>query len=802
MLRNYIIIGFRNLLKNKLFTLINISGMAMSVACFIIISLYVLDELSYDKYINDVDLKYRVYNEMFNDDGSVRKGSMVPPMVAPTLKAEYPEVDYTFRYLNLNSKLLFQVDDAKWTESQGGYGEPSMFKMFSLSMAEGDPNTALTQPGTIVISNSLARKYFGDKPALGNIIKVGERDVTVAGVYEDFPVHSHFKINYLLRLEDLVAELGDRMQSWQWQQFHTYIKLKPGADAHALEDKLKEFAERHAWPVTKPNGGYYIPHLMAIKDIHLKASDQSWDIAEKANAVTVYILSATALFILLIAVLNFVNLSTSRAVNRMKEVGVRKSVGALRSQLVRQFISESTIIAVAALIVGCVIVQLSLPFLNSFTEKNIPLDVFLDPVVVLAMLLFALVIGVAAGAYPAFYISSFKPSHILTGKQSGVSGKTLLRKGLVVVQFILSFFMITGAFIVSDQLAFLQNKDMGFNKENVIVLPLRGKMYDKLDASKNLFTDHKNIISASLAYGLPGQAFAGDGFRDVENNKEWHVSMLTVDQDYVKTLGLTVIAGRDFSRDFPADEKNAFIMSASGAKMIGYTDPKDAVGHKVAWKQWDDPSKEKQGTIVGVVKDLHLNSLHQSVTPVMLQIYPSAYNTLTIRVKGEDIPATIAHLEKAWKQLESNWPFEYKFLDANFDKLYKGEERLARLFTFLTGFAIFVACLGLFGLVVYHTTQKFKEIGIRKVLGANESQIVVELSKSYILLICIAFIIAIPFSYYASHEWLQTFPYRTQITATLFMKAAVAILAVALVTIGVQSMKAARTNPVNALKEQ
>jgi putative ABC transport system permease protein len=802
MFRNYLVIGFRNLLKNKLFSAINISGMAISVACFLSIGLFVFDELQYDRHVKDAQLKYRVYNEMFSDDGNIRKGSMVSPMIAPTLKAEYPEVDYHFRYLNLNSSLLFAVGETKMTEGQGGYGEPTMFDMFDIRLVEGDRKSVLAEPNTIAISQTLAEKYFGDKPALGQVIKVGTANTTVAGVYEDFSTHSHFKINYLLRLDDLASELGDRMQSWQWQQFHTYIQLKPGSDAAALEGKLKEMAERHAWPVTKPNGGYYIPHLMALQDVHLKSADQLWDIADRGNATTVYILLATAIFILVIAILNFVNLSTARAVNRMKEVGVRKSVGAVRGQLIKQFMSESVIIAVIALVIGALLVQLALPLLNSFTGKNIATSILIQPVTLLIIIVFAILIGLAAGAYPAFYVSAFKPSHILGGKQATSSGKNLLRKSLVVVQFILSFIMITAAIVVTDQLNFIQNKDVGFDMDNVVVLPMRGGLNANKDATKNMFANHPNVVSTSLCYGLPGQAFAGDGFKDLQTGKDWHCSMLTVDHDYVKTLGLTIIAGRDFSREFPNDEHDAFILSEAAAKMIGYADPKDAIGHKVGWNRWDDDTKIKEGTVVGIIEDVYLNSLHQNVTPVMLQVFPFGFNTLTVRVKSDDVQSTIAHLEKTWKQLEPEWPFQYKFLDANFDQLYKSEERLSSLFSFFTGFAIFVACLGLFGLVVYNTTQRFKEISIRKVLGAKESQIVLQLGRSYILLIGIAFIIAIPFSYYAAQQWLSSFPYHTGITVSLFAKAAAGILIVSLATVGFQTLKAARTNPVNALKEQ
>jgi putative ABC transport system permease protein len=802
MLRNYLKIAFRNLVKNKLFTFINIIGMAISIATFLVITLFIIDELKFDKQVADASLKYRVFNEYFSDDGTIRKGAMIPPMIGPTLVSEYPEVEYATRFLNFNNNVLFKTGDKKLTEIKGGYADPTIFDMFSLPLIEGDKNTALKKPNTIAINKTLAQKYFGNKPALGEIIEIFNTNFTVTAVFEDFPAHSHLQLNYFLSMESYISENPDRMKRWSWSQFHTYIKLKPGTDAAQLEAKLKDFAERNAWEFTKPNGSYYIPHLMPLERIHLYAYDQQWDIAVRGNAQTIYILSATAVFILVIAILNFINLSTARAVNRMKEVGVRKVMGAFRTQLIYQFISESIIIAFIALIIGGIITEMVLPSLNSFAEKSIPTVIFLNPFLILIMLLSALVLGIAAGAYPAFYISGHKPAAILSNKQSGSSGKAFFRQGLVVFQFVLSFFLITAALVVSDQHTFMRNNDMGFDKDNLVVISLRGDMQKDLEATKNSFLNHPNIISGSMGYGLPGQAYGGDGIKDKATNKNIPISMLTIDHDYVRTLGLTVIAGRDFSKDFPSDEKDAFILSETAAKVLGHSDPKEALGHEVAWDRWDAPDSVKEGKVIGVVKDIHLSSLREAITPVILHIYPFAYSTFTLRIKNKDIPATIAHLESTWKKFNSEWPFEYKFLDENFDKLYKAEEKLATLFTFFTGFTIFVACLGLFGLVVYSTTQRYKEISIRKVLGASESKLVIQLGKTYVWLISLAFIIAIPFSYYAAYQWLQKFAYRIEITPVLFVKAGLFILLISLLTVGIQSLKAARKNPVDALKEQ
>jgi putative ABC transport system permease protein len=803
MFSNYFKIGFRNLLKNRLFTLINISGMAIGIGSFLIIALFVYDELIFDKHVEDVSLKYRVYAEHFNEEGFQRKVSMIPPPIGPTMEAEYPEVDYYARFMNFNNPVLFEVGEKKLSEAKGGYADPTILKMFSLKLIEGEVDNALKEPNTVAISQSLARKYFGDKPALGEAMKIFNEDFKVSAVFQDFSSHSHFQLNYFIAMAFEQNQIPQRMLSWGWSQFHTYVKLKPGTDAAQLELKLKDFAERNAWPVTKPNNGtYYIPHLMPLEKIHLYASDQNWDIAVRGNAQTVYILSATAIFILLIAILNFINLSTARAVNRVKEVGVRKVVGAYRTQLIYQFISESVIIALIALMIGGLITELVLPALNVFTEKAIPTGIFLNPLMAILLLVFALIIGVAAGAYPAFYISGYNPSQILSAKQSGRTSKNVLRKGLVVFQFILSFLLIIAALIVSDQHTYMRTKDMGFDKDNVLVMQIHGDMWKNLDVAKNTFADHPNVVSASLQYGLPGEAFAGDGIIDKVTNKEHPVSLLIADEDYVKTLGLHVIAGRDFSKEFPSDAQHAFLVSESAAKMLGHIDPKDALEHPLRWNRWDNADSMKEGRVIGVVKDFHLNSLREAITPVVIQVFPFGYSSLSLRVKPENLPETINYLETVWKKFNPKWPFEYRFLDDNFDKLYKSEEKLAKLFTFFTAFTVFVACLGLFGLVVYSTSQRYKEISIRKVLGADESSLVLHLGKNYVLLIIIAFMIAMPFSYYAANQWLEKFTYRIDITPMLFIKAALTITIIALITVGIQSLKAARTNPVNALKEQ
>jgi putative ABC transport system permease protein len=800
MLQNYFKIGVRNLLKSKFFSFINIAGMAISMTVFFLIALYIQDELRFDKDISDANLKYRIYNEHFSDDGSTRKGAMVPPMIGPTLASEYPEVESYVRFLSFNEAPLFEVGSRKFTEPRGACADPTVFDMFGLRLLEGGDSSALMKPNTVAISRTLREKYFDDRPALGESIEIFDQHFQVAAVFENFPTHSHLQLDYFLPIEGIIG--ADRMKSWGWNQFFTYIKLRSGTDAKAFDGKLKRFAQRYAWPETKPNGGYYIPHLMPVRDIHLHAYDQVWDIAVKGNVQTVYILTTLACFVLVVAMLNFVNLSTARAVNRAKEVGVRKVMGAFRSQLVYQFVSEAVIVSVLSLVFAVGMTEFALPYLNSFTEKHIPLSLLVHPEVLLALLLLGSITGICAGVYPAFYISRHRPTQILSHAEVTARERTFFRKGLVVFQFVLSFFLIIAAFTVSKQYKFMRSSEVGFDKDNLLVLQLRGDMTRNLEATKQSFLNHPNVLSATLGYGLPGQAYAGDGIIDKKTGKQWHINMLTVDEDYVKTLGLTLVAGRDFFPDSRWDQKHAFIISEAAVKMLGDTSVGEALQHELAWNRWDAPDSLKEGRVIGVVKDVQLNSMRDNIAPLVLHIFPFGYSSLTLRIRPTDIPATLGFLEKTWKSFNTEWPFEYKFLDDNFDRMYKAEEKLADLFVLFTGFTILVACLGLFGLVIYSTSQRHREIGIRKVLGAGEGGLVVMLAKDYLMLIGVAFAIAIPLSYVAALRWLETFAFRIQITPVLFLQAGWLITVIALITVGIQSLNASRTNPVEVLKDR
>jgi putative ABC transport system permease protein len=801
MFRNYLNISWRNLVKSRLFSVINVGGMAISLASFLLIGLFVLDEWKYDKHVAEVDQKFRVFNEYHNERGITSESAMVPPMIGSVLSAQFAEVDYTARLMNIQSAALFRTDSKSMTEQRGGYADPAVFDMFSLTLLEGDSRNALRKPHHLAISESVRRKYFGDSPALGQPLEVFGTPCEVAAVFADFPEHAHLRMDYFLSMEALVQEIPDRMQSWRWGQFHTYMKVKAGADINELHGKLARLVEKEAWPITKPDGFEYMPQFMAMRDIHLHAYGHQHDIAVRGNIQTVYILCGTAIFILVISILNFVNLSTARAVNRAREVGVRKVVGAFRSQLIVQFITEAVLTTLMALMMAILLVLLALPFLNTFLEKNIlPLELLtlgFSGIIILS----TVVVGVLAGAYPAFIISTYNPIGIMY-KPSGGSGKTILRQGLVVVQFVISFLLIIGTWIVNDQHSYMRNGNQGFDKDNLVVIPLRDSLYSDLEAVKQQFSRQPGVEFVTLAYGLPGEAFAGDGITDGATKKNFSTSMLLVDEDYIPALGLELLAGRNFSDAFPADASSAFIISETMARMLGYTNPEDAIEHPLQWQRWDNPDSMKTGRVIGVTRDVHLASMRDAISPVVLQIVPEYYSSIILKLNTNDVSAALTGVENTWKSFGTHWPFEYHFLDQNFESMYKSEERLSGLFSAFSAFTIIVACLGLFGLVMYSINQRFKEIGIRKVLGAEEGSLVVMLSKMYIGLLFIAFVLAIPISYFAATAWLERFVYHISLSPQIFLKSGLVIAALALVTVVIQSLRAARSNPVSVLKSE
>jgi putative ABC transport system permease protein len=799
LLTNYSKIIFRNLQKNSLFSSISILGMAISLASCILIALYVSDELSYDKHYPTGDRTFRLYNIRSGDDGVTNYLPIVPNTFGPYMQKDFPEIESTMRMMDTYGEVLFEKDNKKFMEEGGVYAEPNIFDMLSINVVSGDAQTALADLNVIALSQPLAQKYFGDVNPVGETINFSNKPFKVTAVFESLPEHGHLSLSYIVSFATLSQNWNEqRRENWIWQQFFTYVRLKPNTSATALQAKFPGFIEKYAKAKTTADGFTYMPYLQNIQDIYLHSSHFEWEIARRGNIQTVYVLSGSALLILLIACLNFINLSTARSLKRMKEVGVRKIAGAGRKQLIVQFIGESLFITLLGLVAAVVICEITLPYLNDFTGKNIALPVTWS--VVSFMVLFTLVIGVIAGSYPAFHLSGFQPA-VLYNK-SGHKGSTLsyLREGLVIVQFMFAFFLITSSMIVLSQNNLLRNKDLGFQREQLVSIELHKNSLKQYETTKREFLNHPNVVSATVGYGLPGDIVAGDGVTDPRSGKNWPANLFLVDHDYITTMQMKLVAGRDFSRDFTADSTERFIINETAAKTYGFESSEKAVGQLLQWGEWSDQGKKRVGEIIGVVKDFHFKSLREQMTPVVMTMYPDAYWKITLRVKPEDISTTLAHLKTTYERLEPEWPFRYRFMDESFNSMYKGEEKLSTLFSIFTGLAIFVSCLGLFGLVEYSVNQRTREISIRKVLGASTNSLLVLLTRKYFLLILIAFSIVIPLNYYSAGEWLNTFAYHITIQPWVYVKAGALIILITLITVSIQSMKAAWANPVDSLR--
>lgn len=802
MVKNYLKIAFRNLTKNKFFSAINIAGMTIGMASFFIIGLYVFDELKYDEYHPDKERTFRIYNVRTGNDGNVNRYPIVPPVFAATLKEDFPQIESTLRFMDSYGEELVSIDgDNRFYQSGSIYAETSIFDMLSIKLLQGNPATALKEPNQVAISASFANKHFGKGEAMNSTIRIGKADYTVTGVFQDIPKHSHLQTDMIMSFSTLLQNwTASRKNSWVWQQFFTYIKLKKGSDWKQLEAQLPGFVEKHAYPITKPEGFTYVPHLQRIDDIYLHSSSFEWEIAKRGNITTVYALSAAAIFLIIIVAVNFINLSTARSINRLKEVGVRKVIGAQKKDLIFQFLGESIFLSLISVIIAGFITELAVPYLNIFTGKAISSQFLTEPVFLLAVIGFALILGLLAGAYPAFFASSFKAISIFKKRTSATSSNSLFRKVTVVIQFGLSIFLISAAIIVYQQLSFLRNKDLGFDQEQIVLLPLKDNIRKSEEAIKAEWLKNPGIKSISYCFGLPGQIVAGDGIRDAEN-KRYPANQFMVDYDYLKTLGLQVIAGRDFDENLSTDATSAFIINETAVKNLGFSSPEKAIGQALYWNMWVDNDSVKQGQVIGVVKDFHFKSLRDELTSTVLQIYP-AYSTIAIKLNPGDPKATLSFLESQWKTLEPNWPFTYEFMDQNLTSMYKSERQLGYLFTFFTGLGIFIACLGLFGLVYYTTAQRIKEIGIRKVLGAGASDIVFLINKSFLWLMALGLLMAAPVCYYLAQNWLGNFAYKVTISPMTFVYAGLVMAAFALLTVSFQSIKAALTNPVDTLKEE
>jgi putative ABC transport system permease protein len=804
MLHHFITIAYRNLLKRKSYAAINIIGLAVGITCCLLIALYVQHELSYDRYHTNADRVYRVIHAYRNS----QNGETLPPPVpeefqvwgnapvGPTLATDFLEIEKVVQFTSHNS-LLLQNGDKRFQEENLLFMDSTAFGVFSWTLLAGDPATALVAPNSIVLTQSTAKKYFGNANPVGQTLQVENQEVfTVTGLMEDVPANSHFTFNGLISMTTFRKQRAEIFGWWGYVDFYTYLLVKPQTSIASMQAKVPDFLKRH-----NDNKGYTLSfERLTDAYLHSVAGRQP---GVTGNLSNVYIFSLIALFILVIACINFMNLSTARSMERAKEVGVRKVVGAQRSGLIRQFLAESLLLSVLAALLSWVLARVALPFVEELSGKSLSSEILFSWEVFVLLLAGAIIVGVLAGSYPAWVLSQFRPTLVLKGAFHSSNKGIALRKVLVVFQFSLSMALIAGTGIVFSQLNLLRSHDLGFQKEQMLIINFGfdQEIAKKMDVIKNELLNHPSVMSASASRAVPGEFIpnAHTEIQSAEGDMLQHGPLLyEIDYDFIPNFGIEMAAGRAYSRNFPADTAKSLLINEAAARLYGYTNPEEIIGKR--FSQWG-----REGTVIGVVKDFNFRSLHQRVEPLALRFAPQsegALGRLALRIKSDNIHSAIAALEKQWNGLSPQRPFLYSFLDESFNKQYQADLHFGRLFSVFSGLAIFIACLGLFGLASFTAGQRTREIGIRKVLGASAFSIVTLLSKDFIKLIVLAILLATPVSWYMMNQWLDNYAYRITINPIIFAVAGLLAVIIAILTVSWQAVKASRANPVTCLKNE
>ncbi|RDC65456.1 ABC transporter permease [Adhaeribacter pallidiroseus] len=805
MLLNYFKIAIRNLLRHKLFSFINIFGLAVGLACCLLIALFILQELSYDRFHAHADRIYRVGRYFTGEDGmpGVQLANIAPPF-APLLKNDFPAVEEVTRLLQ--HKAVIAVNPQKFfTEENVFFAEPSFFKIFTVSLRSGHAQTALSEPNTILLTEKLVTKYFPKQNPIDQLIRLDNKvTLKVTGVFKDFPVNSHFHPNFLVSfstLQDSILFGRENLANFSINRFTTYVLVPPKYNVASISAQLPAFLDRHIeYQNTRPSS-YNNLFLQKLTAIHLH-SHLDTELEANGDSKQVYLFGVIALFILLIACINFMNLSTARSSLRAKEIGVRKVMGANQSKLIVQFLSESLLFAGIAVLLAAVFTDLALPLMNHLTGKELifnPANGWLAGGVVLGL---AVLVGLVAGSYPALYLSSFQPVKVLKGKIVHLHGTVSLRKALVVLQFTISVVLVVSTAVVYKQLGYLHTKALGLNKDYIVTLPYIPSLSPRYQAFRNELLANNAVTQVARSIEAPSERLlnswgemgveSGGTYKEASQSFEF----LGIDSYFVPTYKIKVVAGRNFSEAYPTDSTKAFLLNESGVKALGFKTPQQALGSTLDYG-------DRRAKIVGVLPDFHFESMHQKIKPILFMIPPAAeFRHLSVKLSGTDLKAGITLLEKTWKQFLPDYPLEYAFLDQTFGQLYAAEQRQGLLFTLFAGMAILIACLGLFGLATFATEQRTKEIGIRKVLGASVSSIVALLSKDFLKLVLLANLLAWPIAWHGMHRWLQDFAYRTSISWSTFGLATLLALFIAVLTISFQAIKAAIANPVEALRNE
>jgi putative ABC transport system permease protein len=802
MLRNYILIALRNMVRNRLYASLNITGLAVGIAACLLILLYVQDELSFDRFHDRAQDIYRMNMRIDVPDRSMDFAT-VAHVQGPQILSEFPEVENCVRLTHYRTGRIIDFEERSFEEDGFLYADPSFFDVFSFQLLSGDPATALKEPNSVVITKEIANKYFGDGDPMGKSLRINREDLyQVTGVMANVPQNSHFHPDFIGSFTTLDLEpsgnLGEDMLSNV--DYPTYVLMRHGTQQADFEQKLVSYVDKHLGEILKLLKADSKLYLTPLTQIYLR-SHQDGLLDRVSDISYVYLFAGIGLFILLLACLNFMNLSTARSANRAKEVGLRKTVGAQRPQLIRQFIGESMILTLAALILAVAVVALSLPLFQSISGKTLSFQNLLLTPVLAGILMLFLLISFFGGSYPALFLSAYRPADVLQGRARRGTKGAVIRILLVSFQFTVSIVLIIGTLVVSRQLNYMRHKKLGYDKEHVVTMRVRNPETRKsLEAFKRELLGHPGVLNVSASQSLPLGHNSYSAYH-AEGKSEFDLSMLysqVVDDDFVDTYRMQIIDGRNFSREFTSDADGSILINEAAVRKLGWQD--SPLGKKLGVIMGLD--KRKHYEIVGVVKDYHFRSLHEEISPLVLfraNPYGGEFGQLSVRLRPENITATMAHLESTWGEFESRYPYEYSFLNDRYDTLYRTEERLGKLFGTFTALAILIGSLGLFGLTSFVAEQRTKEIGIRKVLGASVSGIMVLLIKDFTKWVLVAVLIAWPVGYLLMHNWLQNFAYRGGLSAGTFVLAAGLALVIAVLTVAYQTMKASLANPVDSL---
>jgi putative ABC transport system permease protein len=805
MIRNYLKIAYRNMRKQKAFTLITIGGLSAGIVCCLLIFMYVARETSYDRHHPDYGRVFRVAEEVQSGEGASTFAPAGFPL-APALKAEYPEVEEAARIFPLSNRLI-EYGEKKFYESRVSFVDPDLLRILSFPFLEGDPRTALARPNTAVLTREMARKYFGADPAVGKTVKFSGRFLLeITGVIQDTPATTHLKADWLVSLDTLRTALGNEFKNWHNTMAYTYVKLKPRTAALRFEQGLVGLADRHVGEQLKANGQAYRYILQPVADIHLK-SKLLFEIEPAGNAGALAMLTAAAVLILIIAGLNFIGLSTARSTRRAKEIGLRKVVGAERKQLFSQLLGESallTSLSTAAAVLGTILL---FPVFNSLAGTAFALPDLFKPGNLLFLTGIWLATGFGAGIYPALVLTSFKPAATLKGSfQSGRFG-TGTRKVLIVGQFFLAALLITGTIVIIGQVRFMKNQDLGFSREQKLILPVRGSqgLPSRSEEIKAAFLKLPAVLGAAASSSVPGRGPASFNVRlsDQAANRNWSMDHLFIDPEFLPLYDIRMAAGRPFGQDMSTDRTRnfdqtpVFLVNEAAVRSFGFPSSDKALGQRI-----QTGYGSRTGAIIGVVRDFHYFGLQQEIGGLVMEWLPQDFTNLTLRVQTAGLSDTVAAVQREWKALFPGIPYAGFFLDEDFNKQYQADERLwgiARAFTIL---GIMISCLGLFGLAAYVAERRTKEIGIRKVLGASTPGLALSFTGDFVRLVLLANILAAPAAWWIMSQWLRGYAYHTRVTPGVFVLSAVLSLGVALLTVGYQSIRAAGTDPAVSLRTE